>query len=291
MGMEVLSDILTTLRAHGSVYFCDRRTAPWTMEFNQPEGASFHLLRRGHCWLITDTLLEQLGPGDLLFVEAGLSHSLSSEHPDTPGLNTGPEALLMCGYCHFDMQISHPLMQSLSGVTIIRGEELLDMPALRNILDLLSSEFTSSQPGNQVIVNRLTEILLVELIRINFGRTGRNDFIAALADKKLSLALKLLHENPQQAWTLEKLASAAAMSRASLANKFRQLVGQTMFEYLSGLRMQHARDMLRNTDLAIPEIANRVGYESDPAFTKAFKRLSGITPTAFRKGPKIPHPE
>jgi len=123
----------------------------------------------------------------------------------------------------------------------------------------------------------------VELIRIDFGRSEKNSFVGALYDKQISLALTLLHAEPQKPWTLEKLAAEAALSRASFSKRFKERVGQPMFEYLTALRMQRARELLRRTTYPVYEIANRVGYDSDLAFTKAFKRITGTTPTRFRK--------
>ncbi len=285
--MEVLSDILGTLRTHGSVYFCDRRNPPWTMAFTNPETASFHLVRRGECWLSTANSTEKLGPGDLVFVESGLMHKLSSAHPHKSRLNSATEILLMCGYCRFDTHLHHPLIKNLQGVIVIRGEELLLRPGLKSILELLGTEFTSGRPGSEIVVNKLTEILLVELIRINFGRSPATGFIAALTDKQIAKALEQLHAAPHVQWTLEKLAGNTGMSRASLANRFKLLVGQTMFEYLTELRMQRARELLRMTGDSVYKVANKVGYASDLAFTKTFRRVVGMTPVAYRKNAQL----
>ncbi len=284
--MEVLSEILRSLRTHGSVYFCDRREPPWSLEFSDVESASFHLVRRGECWVIAGEEIERLGPGDLLFVESGRNHVLSSEHPNSPHLSVASDILLLCGYCRFDAGLRHPLTQAFPVFTVLRGEELLGNPRLKNTLDQLSTEYMSQQPGSQIIVDKLTEILLVELIRINFGKSKQSGFIAALSDKQISKALELLHTAPQKAWTLEGLATEVAMSRAALAKRFKQLVGQTMFEYLTALRMQRAQELLRDSELPLYQVANRVGYESDLAFTKTFKRLLGMTPTSYRKNSK-----
>ncbi len=284
--MEVLSDVLTSLRAHGSVYFCDRRDPPWSLEFSDEESASFHLVRRGECWVVSGNEIERLGPGDLLFIDAGRNHVLTSEHPDDRQLNTASDILLLCGYCRFDTHLKHPLVHSLPALNIIRGEKVLEHVWLKGTLDQLSSEYTSQRPGSQIIVNKLTEILLVELIRINYGRSEHSGFISALSDKYIGNALELLHAAPQKAWTLEGLATEVAMSRAALAKRFKQLVGQTMFEYLTALRMQRAQELLRDSVMPLYQVANRVGYESDLAFTKTFKRLLGMTPTSYRKNSK-----
>ena len=139
------------------------------------------------------------------------------------------------------------------------------------------------KPGSKLVVDKLTEVVLVELIRINFGRGEQDRFIAALSDKRIAKALQQLHNNPHITWTLEKMAKKVGMSRAAFAKRFKELVGQPMFEYLTMLRMQRAKELLQETKLPRYEVASRVGYESDLAFTKTFKKHTGTTPTRYRK--------
>ena len=281
--MEALSDILRSMRVRGSVYFCDHLEAPWSMEFKDTKSASFHLVRRGECWVIAEDRTECLGPGDLIFVEPGRDHVLAS-HPDgqaSPSAGTG--TLLLCGYCEFAEDTLTPLLDAFPSMTIVREEEFLKHPWLKSTLDQLSAEYLSQQPGAELVVNKLTEVVIVELIRINFGRGDENRFVAALSDKRIAKALNNMHSNPDIAWTLDKMADEVGMSRAALAKKFKELVGHPMFDYLTMLRIQRARELLRETRLPIYEIANRVGYESDLAFTKTFKKRTGMTPTAYRK--------
>ena len=225
----------------------------------------------------------RLGPGDLLYVEAGLDHTLASDEPGKTGQAAQSSTLLLCGYCEFEAPITHLLLESLPTMIIVTAEELLLHSWLKTTLDQLSAEYMSQQPGSNVVVDKLTEILLVELIRINFARSEQTGFIGALFDRQISRALELMHADPQKAWTLDKLASQVAMSRAAFAKRFKDRVGQTMFEYLTSLRMQHAQALLRDSELRLYEVANQVGYESDLAFAKAFKRLFGMTPTMYRK--------
>lgn len=281
--MEVLSDVLRSLHVSGSVYFCDGLEAPWTQRFDDAERASFHMIRRGQCWLTADEHVDRLGPGDFVFAEPGCQHVLSSESPGATGDLDSAKTLLLCGYCRFDIRLAHPVLSGLPSLTIVRAEELLAHAWLRSTLDQLSSEYMSQRPGSEVVIDKLTEVLFVELIRINFGRTEKHAFIAALNDKAVAGALELLHKNPQNPWTIDHLAKKVALSRAALAKRFKGLVGQTIFEYLTHLRMQKARELLLGSNLRLYEVANQAGYESDLAFTKAFKRIYGITPTQFRK--------
>lgn len=281
--MEVLSDILRSMRVQGSVYFCDHLQAPWSMDFEDTASASFHLVRRGECWVSSGDLQDRLGPGDLLFVEPGRSHLLASQQPgqDPPPGDT--QTLLLCGYCEFTQETGTPLLNIFPSVIIVREEEFLKHPWLKSTLDQLSTEYMSQRPGAELVVNKLTEIVLVELIRIDFGRDNKSQFIRALMDRQIAKALQQLHNNPEVAWTLEKMAREIGMSRAAFAKRFREMVGQPMFEYLTHLRMQRAKELLLETQLPLYEVASRVGYESDLAFTKTFKKHIGTTPTRFRK--------
>ncbi len=281
--MEVLSDILRSMRVTGSVYFCQRLEPPWSMEFADDSQANFHFIRKGDGWLTSGDTTERLGPGDFVYAEPGCRHTLASEAPGEPVQAEASDTLLLCGYSKYDDYLGHPLLEALPALTIVSAEEMLNYGWLRSTLDQLSSEYLSQQPGSEVVVNKLTEILLVELIRINFGRSEQQGFIGALSDKQISQALQLLHADPQKPWTLDKLASEVAMSRAAFAKRFKNRVGRTMFEYLTALRMKRAQQMLRDSGFTLYEIANRVGYESDLAFAKTFKRLHGMTPTRYRK--------
>lgn len=280
--MEVLTDILRSMHVKGSVYFCDRLEAPWELDFNETGSASFHMVRRGECWVSAGDTLEQMGPGDLVFIEPGRDHQLTSHAPGQQPAN-GACTVLLCGYCTFREDLQTPLAAVFPDLTIVRDEEIHRHPWLRATLDQLSAEFTSQQPGAELVIDKLTEIVVVELIRINFGRAADSPFVRALSDKHISKALHFLHDELGSPWTLESLAGKIGMSRAAFAKRFKELVGQPMFEYLTGLRMQRARELLQETRLPLYEVASRVGYESDLAFTKTFKKHVGTTPTRFRK--------
>ncbi len=281
--MDVLSDILRSMRVEGSVYFCDHLQAPWSMGFEDTSSASFHLVRRGECWVMSGERTECLGPGDLVFIEPGRDHVLASHPPKQDPPPGEIRTLLLCGYCSFVEETGTPLLDIFPSLTIVREEEILKHPWLKSTLDQLSTEYMSQQPGAELVVNKLTEVVLVELIRINFGRDDKSRFVRALSDKQISRALQDLHNNPHIGWTLERVAGNVGMSRAAFAKRFKELVGQPMFEYLTVLRVQRAKELLQETKLPLYEIASRVGYESDLAFTKTFKKHTGTTPTRFRK--------
>ncbi len=283
MESDVLSDVLRSLRATGTVYFCDQLEAPWKKEYSGDSVASFHQLRRGGCWLLSDGVEAYLGPGDLVFIEPGRPHTLVSERPGSDGGNPNPAALLLCGYCQFDDSLALPLAALFPDISVIRDEQLQTHPWLRTLLDTLSAEYLSSRPGTRLVVNKLTEVFLVELIRTNFGKGEETPLLRALADKPVARALQLLHQSPEKGWSLDSLASDVGMSRAGFAKRFKALVEHSMFDYLTQLRLQRACELLEETDLSLYQIANKVGYESDLAFTRTFKKRLGLTPTAYRK--------
>lgn len=280
--MEVLSDILRSLRIEGSVYFCDLLEAPWSKEFSEAESASFHLVKRGLCYAEIGERTEQLGPGDLIFLGPGVEHRLFNKRDSDEDLQSVDSTLLLCGYCKFITDRKTPLLDVFPETVIIRQEEIVQHPWLKSTFEQLSSEFMSQSPGSELIVNRLTEIVLIELVRINFGSDSNNTFLQALHDKSISSALRLIHGDIKQSWTLDVLADRVALSRAAFAKRFKQLVGQPMFQYLTGLRMQKASELLLDTKLPVVEIAEQVGYESDLAFVRVFKKFYEVTPTKYR---------
>jgi len=284
INIDVLSDVLSALRARGTVYFCDHLEPPWTKTFNSPEQASFHQVRQGSCWARSDIESHFLGPGDLVFLGPSVKHELVSEVPDSSKSENQTETLLMCGYCEISERALAPIVELFPRLCVLRNEQLQQMSWLNNILDKLSFEYQSSNPGSQLVVNKLTEIMMVELLRINFGRSEQINLITALSDNLMARALESLHMQPEKNWTLNSLGEQIGISRSGLAKRFKEMVGIPMFEYLTQLRVQRAKDLLLTSDLKSIDIAERVGYESNVAFTKTFKKQTGETPTQYRNG-------
>ena len=280
---DVLSDVLRGLRITGTVYFCDQLEPPWKKHYSGYATASFHQIRRGGCTLKVGDTQHHLGPGDFVFIEPGKEHYLISEPVSPESEVSGAETLLLCGYCSLDDTGGTPLNDLFPDLVIMRDHQLQSMSWLRAILDQLSHEYLSVRPGTEIVVNRLTEVLIVELIRMNFGRDKQAAIIKALDDKFIGRALQTLHQHPDKPWSLEVLAGDVGLSRAAFAKRFRTLVGQSMFDYLTALRIRQAGQLLAETELPLYEVANRVGYESDLAFTRTFKKRMGQTPTQYRK--------
>ena len=277
--MGVLSDILEGLRATGSVYFCDFLEPPWELPYENEDRAMFHLVRRGRCQLDIDGKTYRLEPGDFVFITPGVDHRVFSDDSDDP------KALLLCGYCQFDAVENDVLLRALPRFVLLRRDELEQWPWLTRTLEHLSAEYMSGAPGSDLTVNKLTEVLLVQLLRADFGRSGKIGIIAALRDKRLARALTAIHQHPGQHWTIEHAAVEASMSRSGFARKFKELLGTSFFDYLTRLRMRDARALLTTTNLPVPTIGETVGYRSDLSFVKAFKKLHSVTPRAYRLNP------
>ena len=232
--------------------------------------------------MVSDDITEYLGPGDLVFLAPGREHFLIGEN--IAGGNGNPaQTFLLCGYCSFNSAFGAVFNELFPDIVVMRDEQLQSAAWLKTLLDQISHEHLSNTPGTDVVVNRLTEVLIVELVRLNFGRREATPLLQALSDRYIGKALQRLHQASDKPWSLEALAAEVGMSRAGLAKRFKDLVGQTMFSYLTTLRMQQASDLLTDSDLPLYAVAQQVGYESDLAFTRTFKKVVGMSPTAFRK--------
>ena len=276
--MEVLSDILRGLRAAGSVYFCDFLKPPWEFAYADAERAMFHLLRRGRCSIEVDGEVHDLAPGDFVFLAPGVGHVLRG------GEDGEPQSLLLCGYCGFDAGEDDPLIRALPRFVLLKHEDMDQWPWLIRTLEHLSAEYMSEAPGSELTINKLTEVLLVQLLRADFGRSDVPGIIAALNDKRLSKALTEIHRDPSRNWTIDNAAEVATMSRSGFARNFRETLDTSFFDYLTRLRMRNARELLSTTSLPVADVGERVGYQSDLSFVKAFKKLNGVTPRAYRLG-------
>ena len=275
--MEVLSDILQSIRTSGSVYFCDHLLPPWELPYTGETRAMFHLVRRGRCKIEIADQTFTLETGDFVFFAPGVDHRIYSD------IEGDTQTLLLCGYCLFDGEQNDMLLRALPDFVMLQRDELEQWPWLTRTLEHLSAEYMSGAPGSDLTVNKLTEVMLVQLLRIDFGRESKVGIIAALRDKRISRALSAIHESPGDNWTIESAAGEASMSRSGFARRFKELLETSFFDYLTRLRMRDARQLLAATNLPVADIGERVGYQSDLSFVKAFKKMHGVTPRAFRQ--------
>ncbi len=302
--MDVLSDILKSIHLGGGVYFRCEFSAPWGMEMKPTPVAEFHVVIRGNCWLRMpgrDPIA--LRGGDLVAFPHGDAHTLTDapngtalpaeeivrgqnlEHygPLTYGGGGLPTGVL-CGYFQFDRDDLHPVVAALPSLIHIRGSDGHDFAWLQTALNFMIHETRAARPGAEAIVNRLTEVLFIQMVRAYLEQSEAPlGMLAAVADRQIGMALELMHKAPEERWTLAMLARSAGVSRSVLAARFHRLVGQTPMQYLTVWRMRKARMLLAETRLGTAEIADRVGYESEAAFSKTFKKVVGKGPGAFRR--------
>ena len=306
--MDVLSDILDALRLRGTLYFSTEFAAPWGIRIPSFERvARFHLLVRGSCWVRVpgETGAERLEAGDLVLVPHGAEHLLS-DAPERPCRHlvdvveetgfTGEGALLyggddggaptrmVCGHFAFDQGFDHLLLAQLPAALVVRWEEAVRSSPLEQALQFIAREVHEGKPGHEAVTRRMSEILFVQAVRFWTESTEHpTGLMAALADPGLGRALAAMHAEPAEGWTLDDLARKAAMSRTLFAERFRDIVGQTPYSYLTDWRMQNARRLLATSSLSLQQIASRVGYDSAASFSRAFKKAIGSPPGAYRR--------
>lgn len=303
--MDVLSDVLTSIHLGGGVHFHCEMSAPWGMTMPATSVAEFHVIVRGNCWLRLPGRPEPvaLQGGDIVVFPHGGGHGLvdapereerpvaeivggqNLEHfgPVTHGGGGRPSSIL-CGYFEFDRDSLHPLVATLPPVIHLQGTGISEFAWLQTALNFMIHESMAAKPGAEAVVSRLAGVLFVQIVRVYMEQSKSPPAIlAAIADKQIGKALALMHKDPAQTWTLNTLARGAGMSRSALAARFRQLVGITPMQYLTMWRMQVARKFLRESALSTIVIAERVGYLSEAAFGKAFKKAVGMGPGAYRR--------
>jgi len=198
----------------------------------------------------------------------------------------GARVQYLCGGFEFSGDGARPLLAALPEVIHVRGEQGRMLPWLESNLQAVSCELGSGRPGAAMVIARLSEVLFVQAVRAHLADLppGAVGWTAAAHDAHVSRALALLHHEPWRGWTIATLGSAVGLSRSSFAARFHAVMGQPPLAYLTTWRMHRARGMLRNPDLSIAQIAERVGYASAAAFAAAFKRETGTAPGAWRRG-------
>ena len=303
--MDALTNILSSLKMEGGVSYRCEFSAPWGMKIGQTQVAEFHIIVRGNCWLKMAEEAEpiHLQSGDLLVFPHGHGHELLDfptskttpaeeivgekeiQHygPVTFG-NGGVPATLLCGYFKFDTHVQHPLLESLPSYIHIRGTDAMEFSLLQSTINFISFETKEPRPGHQAVVKRLVEVLFIQILRAYITQSKMPiGILTAIADPKIGMALNSMHQHLEQNWTLDKLAKQAGMSRSAFAMRFHELTGQTTIHYLTFCRMSQAKDLLISTNSSMSKISESVGYQSEAAFSKAFKKNLGIAPGSYRR--------
>ncbi|MEU6263348.1 AraC family transcriptional regulator [Saccharopolyspora shandongensis] len=296
--MDVLSDTVAALRTGRPASGTFVRHAPWGRRYSKASGAGFHVVLQGSCWLIPRSAEPvPLGVGDVAFLYLDEGHGLA-DSPDTPldeipgpgeprvVDGAGARSTLLCGVYEFAPDWSHPLLDELPEVVHVPAR-LGRHPELRAAVDLLTAELAGDRPGRDAMVPALLDVLLICTLRAWFDERAEGDRITGWAsvfqDRAITAALAAMHDDPAHQWTVEGLGARIGMSRATFSRRFTALVGEPPLTYLTRWRMITAARRLRETDAALSVIAEEVGYASEYAFAKAFKRAHGAAPGQYRR--------
>jgi AraC family transcriptional regulator, activator of mtrCDE len=307
-GMDVLSEILRTLKVQGSLYFRTAFSPPWgVLAPHYGKVARFHLVTRGACWVRVENVAQpiRMERGDLIVIPHGAEHHLLDELTTAPlavdevvqqagfvgegALVWGAEptaepTCMVCGHFTFDAERGALLHESLPIFIYVPHTETLNYNWLDEAMKFIAHEAAANQPGGEAIVNRLSEIIFIQTIRWYASTSNQmKGLLAALADEQLGKSLQAFHRNPGQLWTVEELARAAAMSRTLFSERMRKVMGMSPMEYATQWRMEIAHEALTDRRVNVAEIAEAVGYQSLSAFTRAFKKQFGRGPGEVRR--------
>lgn len=302
--MDVLTDVLNTLELKGWLSSRRELAPPWRYDFAAGKDSMFHVLNYGGAYLQVEGEAEpiRVEDGDVLLFPTGHAHALYDD-PMSPltrlvHLDYNPQRgiqvvnregeeskpLLLCGAFHFEYPHDFPLLHSLPKLVHIRGTQGRVEPGFADIVRLLARESASQQPGAEVMQNRLTELLFIQIIRLWMAQQTNASvgWVGALRDQPISAALGLIHQSPAHKWTVNELAEAVALSRSAFSARFTELVGEPPLTYLTRWRMVKATHLIKN-EVSMGIIAEQLGYESEAAFRKAFKREIGMPPAQYRR--------
>lgn len=303
--MDVLGKALHFLRLSGTSYCVSELTVPWALQLPAVKGGlTFHVVAAGRCWLeVPGAERRRLEPGDLALVPHGEGHRLSSgpgiavrRIDDLPHERVsdryrilrhgggGAPTHLVCGSVRLDHPAGQRLVGALPKIIHVRASTSARMEWLESTLRFMAAEARELRPGGETVITRLADILVIQAIRawLENDPAARTGWLGALQDPQIGRAIALVHEVPDRDWTLALLARAAGMSRSSFAARFAELVGEPAMRYVARWRMHVAVGWLRE-DASVGELAGRLGYRSEAAFSRAFKRFVGEPPGAVRR--------
>lgn len=319
--MDALSEVLRVVQLNGAVYLSAEFTAPWCLisQVNSDICAaylprsdrivSYHLVAEGTCWVrLADDphSAVRLEAGDVVVVPQGDAHVLGSamdlepvpaapllaRHLEThPGevMRTlygggGESARLVCGFLSCDEVLGNPLLAALPRMFKVDVGSGMESAWLASALDFAAAEAAEPQAGSATVLAKLSELLFVQAVRrcIDSLPVNGTGWLAALRDRYVGRAMLYLHMHPAHPWTVDELAASVGLSRSALAQRFTDLLGQPPMQYLARWRLYCAARELRGGSKSLAEVAGAIGYDSEAAFSRAFKREFGLPPASWR---------
>jgi AraC-like DNA-binding protein len=321
--MDALSETLRVVRLVGAIFINARFTAPWCYQSPRADtvapilepGAErvviFHLITEGECYVeLAGEPPVHLIAGDAIIFPQGDAHRMTSQPglpPATGGrlaevLTRRPRQLayggggattrLVCGYLACDARLAGMLLAGLPALVRVNVRGSSAGTWLEASVRYALAEARSPRPGGAGVLAKLSEVLFIEVLRLymNEQGEGRTGWLAGVGDRIVGAALNALHKSPAHAWTLDELARTAGSSRSVLAERFQQLVGSSPMQYLTQWRMLLAANLLCRSNAPLATIAEDVGYQTDTAFSRAFRREYGAPPAAWRRSRSVREP-
>jgi AraC-like DNA-binding protein len=314
--MDALSDMLSVVRMVGAIFFNAKFTAPWCYQSPHADAAApllapgaervviFHMITEGECYAEVDGQPPMhLIAGDAVVFAQGDRHRMTSKPGVEPAKGArldavllrrprqivygggGPATRLICGYMACDARLARMLLAGLPPLVKVNVRGSNAGTWLEASLRYALAEARSPRPGGAGVLAKLAEVLFIEVLRLYMSDRSddRTGWLAGVNDRIVGAALRLLHKSPAHAWTLEELAHAAGTSRSVLAQRFQRLVGSSPMQYLTQWRMLLASNLLRGGNTPMARIAEAVGYQTDSAFSRAFRREFGSPPATWRR--------
>jgi len=332
MDQDPLSDVLSSVRLRGAIFYYVSCSAPWAIEAPPARmladivmpGAdhvlAYHLIAKGDAWVEMDNAPSAtLTEGDIIMFPRGDAHFLSSAR----GLRAAPsdpqwvhatrndpkpipvahyrgvlqpcaelpaeeaDTVIVCGFIGCDLRPFNPLITALPRQLHLSGNQVgaWVVPVLHQAV----AESRSRRPGSAAVLERVSEMVFVDAARryLESMPDDASGWLAALRDRHVGRAIALMHERPAESWTIDELGRQVGLSRSALHERFVELVGQPPMQYLTSWRMQRGAQLLREGRATVATIAQEVGYDSEAAFARAFKRLTGLPPAAWRRGQRF----
>lgn len=287
---DVLSGVLGTLRVRSAVWCVSDFRAPWGFRVLERDVASFHVVLEGGGVLEVGGSQLPLAAGDVVVLAHGHEHTvrdvpgspvqvlddLLAATPPVDGRlrrnGTGPRTLILCGGFELEGRTANPVLAALPALVQVRdGTEAT--------VGLVRRELGTSSPGSNAVIERLTEVLIVQALRSALG----GEEATALRDPLVARAIGFLQEQPEYRWTVAELGRRVALSRSALSDRFRAATGESPMRYLARVRLTLAAEELGSGDAPLSEIARRCGYESETSLSRAFKRTFGVPPGRYRR--------
>lgn len=307
--MGALDSLLSGPRAQGAFLLRLAMEPPWSLSVEDEAPLTILAQLEGHAWVVVGDEHVRLEPGDLSIVK-GPEHYLMADDPGTPvsivvnpdqqcvaldgrslvnemllgvrtwGNDRDGSAQMLVGTYNLDSEVSRRLLRALPRHIYLRAGEW-DSP----VIDLLATELSREQPGQEIILDRLLDLLLMTAVRAWFDQPGHDapGWYLAEGDEAIGATMRLIHEQPARSWTVAQLAAEADMSRAAYARRFGEVVGEPPMTYITNWRLTLAADLLRAPHATVGDVAEQVGYASPFGLSAAFKRVRGVSPTEHRQ--------